>query len=118
MFSNDEGSDTETPKMSFERIQPDVYHIEFIDPLFKSIDWTDEGLEAAVKAYFDIFIQESRGAIYGKAAINLDLRSSLLKNRSKGSVEFRMQNISAVLQELCHPIIKGYLPRGNVGTEV
>lgn len=63
MFSNDEGSDTETPKMSFECIQPDVYHIEFVDPLFKSIDWTDEELEATVKAYFDMLIQESRGEI-------------------------------------------------------
>jgi 5-methylcytosine-specific restriction protein A len=29
-----------------------------------------------------------------------------------------MQNISSVLQELCHPIIQGYLPRINVGSDV
>jgi 5-methylcytosine-specific restriction enzyme A len=32
-------------------------------------------------------------------------------------VEFRMRNISAVLEELCLPWIKGYLPAGNVRGE-
>ncbi len=37
----------------------------------------------------------------------------LLDNRSEGSVEFKHQNISAVLIELGQPYIKGYLPRFN-----
>lgn len=36
-----------------------------------------------------------------------------LSGRSKGSVEFKHQNISAVLAELDRPYIDGYKPRGN-----
>jgi len=37
----------------------------------------------------------------------------LLNNRSEGSIEFKHQNISAVLANLGQPYIKGYLPRYN-----
>ena len=36
-----------------------------------------------------------------------------LDNRSEGSIEFKHQNISAVLSNLGQPFIKGYLPRIN-----
>lgn len=80
--------------------------------------WSDEELEAAVEAYFMMLDQELNGEEYNKAGVNRDLRNGQLLNRSKGSIEFRMQNISAVLYMLRYPIIQGYLPRGNVGTEV
>ena len=53
-----------------------------------------------------------------KAEVNKELRQDILASRNKGSVEFRMANISAVLESFCHPIVKGYLPRGNVGNKV
>lgn len=37
----------------------------------------------------------------------------LLNNRSEGSVEFKHQNISAVLINMGLPFVKGYLPRFN-----
>lgn len=37
-----------------------------------------------------------------------------LNNRSEGSVEFKHQNISAVLIKLGQPYIRGYLPRFNI----
>ena len=37
----------------------------------------------------------------------------LLPARSDGSIEFKYQNISAVLINLNLPFIKGYLPRWN-----
>lgn len=116
-FSNDEDVQ-DTPRMRFERLDANAYGVEFSDPSVSINDWTDEELEASVIAYFGMLTKEMRGESFNKAEINRDLRASTLKNRSKGSIEFRMQNISAVLQGLCHPIIKGYLPRGNVGTEV
>lgn len=118
LFSNDEDVDGETPQMRFERISPDVYSVKFMDWSTTINDWTDEELEISIDAYFEMLSKELRGESYSKADFNRRLRASILKNRSKGSVEFRMQNISSVLQGLCHPIIKGYLPRGNVGTEV
>lgn len=117
-FAHDESTDATPPRMQFERINQNYYIVEFIDPAVTASDWTDEELEAAVKAYFDMLALESQGEKYSKAAVNRALRSNFLGNRSKGAVEFRMQDISAVLQELCHPIIKGYLPRGNVGVDV
>lgn len=108
----------DAPLMRFSLVQPDVYRIEFLDSPDPKSDWTDEELEAAIKAYFLMLSKESAGENYNKSENNRELRTSILMNRSKGAVEFRMQNISAVLQELCHPFIQGYLPRGNVGTEV
>jgi len=118
LFSSEEEFEGETPHMRFERIRPDVYHIDFMDPTTTASDWSDEELETSINAYFEMLAKELRGEPYNKAEVNRKLRESILKNRSKGSVEFRMQNISSVLQGLCHSIIKGYLPRGNVGTEV
>ncbi len=115
----------EVPSMRFERIKPDTFKIDFIesatlhqDTDSKSIEWTDQELEAVIYAYFTMLNKELRGRKYNKAEVNRHLRSLELTNRSKGSVEFRMQNISSVLQQLCHPIIQGYLPRMNVGADV
>jgi len=55
---------------------------------------------------------------YNKAAVNRELRSGPLANRTKGSIEFRMQNISAALYELKMPYIAGYLPARNIGSAV
>ena len=46
-----------------------------------------------------------------KAEINRKVQSAT--GRSKGSVEFKNQNISAVLRELGMPWVKGYLPLAN-----
>ena len=61
---------------------------------------------------------ELEGTKYVKAQFNRDLRANELAARNKGSVERRMQNISAVMQELKLPFIRGYLPIGNVGARV
>ena len=81
-------------------------------------DWTDQELKAAIQAYFAMLQKEIDGESYIKAEVNRDLRSGVLAGRSRGSVEFRMQNISAALLDLCSPTITGYLPRANVGANV
>ncbi len=117
--------DDEKPVMRFKRTQQDLYKIDLIESTTshedidsKTIDWTDQELEAATYAYFTMLNKELKGKKYNKAEVNRQLRSLELTNRSRGSVEFRMQNISSVLQQLCHPIIQGYLPRMNVGSDV
>ena len=84
----------------------------------KEGEWSDSELEAAVKAYLWMLEQETSGNAYSKAEVNRSLREGPLSTRTKASVEYRMQNISAVLQELCLPWIKGYLPAKNLGTGV
>jgi 5-methylcytosine-specific restriction protein A len=61
---------------------------------------------------------ELKGEPYNKAEVNRQLRDGPLAGRTKASVEFRMQNISAALYELKMPYIAGYLPARNIGTAV
>lgn len=81
-------------------------------------DWSDAELHAAIKAYLQMLHMELQGLAYNKAAVNRELRAGPLPNRTKGSIEFRMQNISAALYELKMPYIAGYLPARNIGTTV
>ena len=56
--------------------------------------------------------RELRGESFNKAEYNQNLRQ-LLNDRSKGAVEFKHANISALMIELGFPYIDGYKPRGN-----
>ncbi len=81
-------------------------------------DWSDEEIDASVSAYLTMLRDEISGKPYNKAEMNRQLRAESLRNRTKGSVEFRMQNISAVLRGLNRRWISGYKPAANVGSEV
>lgn len=78
-------------------------------------DWSDEEFAAAVAAYLEMLALEQAGSNYKKKAYNEALRQGALKKRTSSSVEYRMQNISAVLEELCLPRINGYRPAKHVG---
>ncbi len=76
-------------------------------------DWTREEVEAAVEDYRHMLTQQFYGQKVNKAEHNRRLRERL-GGRSKGSVEFKHQNISAVLEDIGFPgFLKGYPPRGN-----
>jgi hypothetical protein len=77
-----------------------------------SIAWLNTEVQLIVADYFNMLTAELKGEDYNKAAHRRALLP-LLENRSDGSVEFKHQNISAVLVELGQPFIKGYLPRFN-----
>lgn len=79
--------------------------------------WTEVEYKATVEAYLWMLEQERNGKPYNKSEVNKTLREGALAARSKPSVEFRMRNISAVLEELCLPWIKGYVPAGNIRGE-
>lgn len=55
---------------------------------------------------------ELRGQDYNKAERNRDLQK-LLPARRRGSIEFKHQNISAVMIEMGYPYVDGYKPRSN-----
>lgn len=84
----------------------------------ESSDWTDKEIRAAVNAYLDMLEREQNGHQINKAYENRRLREVSLTSRTKGSVEFRMQNISTVLVDLGRVRIKGYKPAKNVGANV
>jgi hypothetical protein len=72
-------------------------------------DWSHEEVEAIVADYFAMWEKQLRGLGVNKAEHNRQLRK-LIPNRSKGSVEKKHQNISAVLWHLGYPYIDGYKP--------
>ena len=74
-------------------------------------DWTREEVEATVSDYFEMLAAELRGESINKAEHNRTLQK--IVRRSRGSVEFKHQNISAVLIELGYPYIDCYKPRRN-----
>jgi hypothetical protein len=75
-------------------------------------EWSRDEVEATVADYFDMLRQELAGLRVNKAERNARLRQ-LLSDRSKGSVEFKHQNISAVLTLYGYPYVDGYKPRFN-----
>ena len=81
-------------------------------------DWSAEELVESVRAYLRMLRDEIQGKPYNKAEINRSLRDGILNKRSKSSIEYRMQNISAVLEEMCLPRINGYGPAKNLGPSV
>lgn len=76
-------------------------------------DWTIDEVKATVRDYFDMLRKEAAGQSYSKSEHNEHLRSTLI-TRSKASIELKHQNISAVLDQLGLPYIRGYKPRSNL----
>lgn len=75
-------------------------------------DWSAMEVDAAVAEYFNMLRSEAEALRYNKTEHNETLRRQL-NNRTKGSVEMKHSNISAVLADLGLPFIDGYKPRGN-----
>lgn len=78
-------------------------------------EWTEDELKAAVGAYLEMLRLEQTGAEYSKTEFRRQLRANSIPNRTDSSIEFRMQNISSVLESMGRPRIAGYRPAGNVG---
>jgi hypothetical protein len=74
-------------------------------------NWSGDELDLIVSDYFSMLDEEAIGRPFNKAEHNRLLRNKI--DRSKGSIEFKHQNISAVLLKLGLPTIKGYLPAAN-----
>lgn len=74
--------------------------------------WSDIEVELIVADYFSMLNYQSLGISYKKSEHRKRLLP-LLQGRSEGSIEFKHQNISAVLISLGQPYVKGYLPRKN-----
>lgn len=75
----------------------------------KQLAWSDHENDLIVADYFDILDAELHGERPSKARHRRALLP-LLSNRTIGSVEFKHQNISAVLLGLGQPWIEGYKP--------
>ena len=74
--------------------------------------WTDGENDLIVADYFAMLANDVRGRAYSKAEHRRRLLPCL-QDRSEGSVEFKHQNISAVLKGLGEDWIAGYKPAFN-----
>jgi len=83
---------------------------EMVRPIGGSWDWLE--CEYLVQDYMSMLEEQLAGVPYNKAEHRRALRSRL-NNRSNGSVEYKHQNVSAILLELGLPYIPGYKPAFN-----
>lgn len=74
-------------------------------------DWTDEQNDAIVADYFEMLANDITGRPYSKAEHNRHLQAVI--SRPRGSIEYKHQNISAVLKGLGEGWIPGYKPAFN-----
>lgn len=75
-------------------------------------NWSRHEVELIVQDYFEMLHKELSGINYSKT----DYRNKLIRqlnNRSEGSIEFKHQNISAILRKYGQLYIQGYKPRHN-----
>lgn len=73
--------------------------------------WSSKEIDAAVEEYFSMLAAEIAGIAVNKAERNRTLQAAISRNR--GSIEFKHQNISAVMLGLGQPWITGYKPKAN-----
>ncbi|KAF0203878.1 MAG: hypothetical protein FD173_1711 [Gallionellaceae bacterium] len=76
------------------------------------MEWDRIEVEATVADYFHMLVMELSGQSYNKTTHRRGLLARL-NNRKEAAIEFKHQNISAVLIQLGCPYITGYKPRGN-----
>jgi len=74
--------------------------------------WSLPEVELVVADYFAMLWKELAGLPIDKTAHRKALQPRL-NGRSHGSIEFKHQNISAVLINFDQPYVNGYKPRQN-----
>lgn len=74
-------------------------------------EWNPNEVALVVSDFLAMLTEEIAGRPYVKKARNRGLQSVI--GRSAGSIEFKHQNIGAVLAEPGLPWIRGYKPRFN-----
>lgn len=75
-------------------------------------DWSAEKVRLIVAGYFEMLDAELIGIPFKKSEHRKALAKKL-SGRSKGSIEFKHQNVSGVLVELGLPYIEGYKPEAS-----
>lgn len=61
--------------------------------------WSDKELRSTVRAYLRMLDAQERDLPYSKAETRRRLLKGPLKGRTEASIEYRMRNIAAVLEE-------------------
>lgn len=75
-------------------------------------DWTGEENAVLVRAYLDMLELELSGQRFSKAEFSRRVGAQI--QRTRGSIEYKLQNVSQALLEINHPWIEGYKPARNL----
>ncbi len=75
------------------------------------VTWDLDEIEMIVADYLAMLQMELRGGKFSKIERNRALQEQI--GRSKGSIEYKHQNISAVMERLGLPFVLGYKPARN-----
>jgi hypothetical protein len=70
--------------------------------------WSTQECEHTAHNYFEILKEELRGNTVNKTQARRELQK--LVKRSPSAIERKRRNISAVLDEIRHPWVRGYKP--------
>lgn len=82
----------------------------------KGRPWTNVENELVVEHYFEMLVADISGKHYQKSEQNRNLQS--LIDRTRGAIEFKHRNISAILKGLGETWIPGYVPAINFQTSL
>ncbi|WP_456024714.1 HNH endonuclease [Pseudomonas protegens] len=84
----------------------------------KQNGWTDNELEASVDAYLAIRALYPNDEKFNKSAEHRRLQDSVLPGRNIKSIDFRLQNISALFNEFGLKTISTYKPKPHLGSGI
>jgi Domain of unknown function (DUF3883) len=79
-----------------------------IDASKEGTDWTADEVAVLVGSYFVMLAEERAGRDYNKSEYRRSVIAAI--GRKPGSIERKLQNVSAVLDEIGIPWIQGYKP--------
>lgn len=82
--------------------------VDGIDPSKEGTDWTADEVAVLVGSYFLMLAEERAGRDYNKSEYRRGVIAAI--GRKPGSIERKLQNVSAVLDEIGIPWIQGYKP--------
>ena len=88
-----------------------VFNPAMADDDLRGTVWTDREVDLVVAAYFEMLGLEIAGQPYVKSRRHEELER--LTRRSNGSIQRKLQNVSAILDRLGAPWIWGYKPLAN-----
>ena len=77
-------------------------------------DWNQEEIVVVIDAYFGMLGDQIAGRSIVKARVIRDLKDGPLMGRTLKSIQYKMQNITAILRQASLPFVKGLSPKANV----
>jgi hypothetical protein len=78
----------------------------------KRNNWSDHENRVIIDAYYRLMKAQDAGKPLNKAQLARETLP-LLNNRSKGSYEAKLMNVSAAMVSIGLPYVQGYLPLGH-----